>query len=179
MRIWSNLLGYQATWLVVVWSAGQGRAWVGMLACALFIAIQGLQSRTRAADVRVLLAAVACGLVVDGSLAASGLLLYASPAPALPAPAWIVCLWAAFAMTMNHAMAWFASHPVIAAGLGALAGPLAYLGAARGFGAVAFATPAWLGLACLAVAWAMALPGLLRIAGCRRVAEPLAAGARP
>jgi hypothetical protein len=175
---WSNLLGYQATWLAVVWSAGQGRAWVGMVACALFIAIQGLLSRTRAADVRVLLAAVACGLVVDGSLAASGLLVYASPIHALPAPAWIVFLWAAFAMTMNHSMAWFASHRLVAAGLGALGGPLAYIGAARGFGAVAFATPAWRGLACLALAWAMALPWLLRVATDRRVAEPLAARAR-
>ena len=179
MGFWSNLLGYQATWLVVVWSAGQGRAWVGMVGCALFIAMQGLLSRTRAADGRVLLAAVACGLVVDGSLAASGLLVYASSTHALPAPAWIVFLWAAFAMTMNHSMAWFASHRLVAAALGALGGPLAYIGAARGFGAVAFATPAWLGLACLAVAWAMALPWLLRIAGCRRVGGPLTAGARP
>ncbi|MCJ0824718.1 DUF2878 domain-containing protein [Luteimonas sp. 50] len=178
MRPWSNLLGYQATWLAVVWSAGQGRAWVGMAASVLFIAMQGLLSRTRSADGRALLAAAACGLVVDGSLAASGLLVYASPGHALPAPEWILFLWAAFAMTMNHSMPWFASHRLVAAGLGALGGPLAYIGAARGFGAVTFATPAWRGLACLAVAWEIALPWLLRVATDRRVAEPLAPRAR-
>ena len=164
---WINLLGYQATWCVVAWSAGQGCAWIGMLACAVFIACQWLASSVRSADLRVLLAALACGLVVDGVAAASGLLVYASPRPALPAPVWIVLLWGAFAMTMNHSMAWFASRPWTAAAFAAIGGPLAYLGAARGFGAVAFPVPSWPALAYLGIAWAYALPLLLRIAGLR------------
>ena len=167
MTFWANLLGYQATWFVVVWSTGQGCAWIGMLACAVFIACQWLASSVRSADLRVLLAALACGLVVDGVAAASGLLVYASPRPALPAPVWIVLLWGSFAMTMNHSMAWFASRPWTAATFAAIGGPLAYLGAARGFGAVAFPVPSWPALAYLGIAWAYALPLLLRIAGLR------------
>ena len=174
MAFWSNLLGYQAAWFTVVWSAGRGMPWIGMLACTAFIALQWWASRTRAADGRVLLAALACGLVVDGVAAAGGLLGYASPSPALPAPAWIVLLWGAFALTLNHSMAWFASRPWTTAVFAAIGGPLAYLGAARGFDAVSFPTPAWPALLWLAAAWAIALPSLLWIAaGRRRPAMPL------
>lgn len=167
MGFWANLLGYQAAWFVVVWSAGQGRAWVGMAACVVFIACQWLASPVRMADARALLVALACGLLIDGVATATGLLAYASPQPALPAPAWIVLLWGAFALTLNHSMAWFAAHPWVAAAFAAIGGPLAYLGAARGFAAVTFSQPAWPALAYLCAAWALALPLLLRIASTR------------
>ena len=170
MAFWANLLGYQATWFVVAWSAGQGRAWIGMVACVAFIALQWGCSRERGADARVLLAALACGVVVEGIAAVGGLVTYASPWPSPFAPAWILLLWAAFAMTLNHSMAWFAARPWIAAGFAAIGGPLAYLGASRGFGALAFAEPAWPALAWLALAWAVALPLLLRVASSRSFA---------
>jgi hypothetical protein len=167
MRFWANLLGYQATWFAVVWSAGRGTPWIGMLACMAFIALQWSASPMRAGDGRVLLAALACGLVVDGAAAASGLLQYAAPTPPLAAPIWILLLWGAFAMTINHSMAWFGRHPWWAVAFAAVGGPLAYLAAARGFGAVAFPPSAWPSLLWLGVAWALALPALLRIANLR------------
>ena len=78
MAFWANLIGYQATWLAVVCSAGSGMPWIGMLACVVFIALQWSASRTRAGDGRVLVAALACGIVVDGVAAATGLLAYAA-----------------------------------------------------------------------------------------------------
>ena len=86
-------------------------------------------------------------------------------------------LWGAFAMTLNHSMAWFAAHPWIAAIFAAVGGPLAYVGAARGFAALAFPTPMWPTLAYLAIAWALALPVLLRIARSRPAIHAPAAGA--
>ena len=56
MAFWANLIGYQATWLAVVCSAGRGMPWIGMLACVVFIALQWSASRTRAGDGRVLVA---------------------------------------------------------------------------------------------------------------------------
>ncbi|QIL20557.1 DUF2878 domain-containing protein [Thermomonas sp. HDW16] len=164
MAFWSNLLGYQATWFAVVWSAGRGQAWIGMCACLLFIAWQWHASDKRAADMRVLLTAFACGLLLDGAMTGSGLLHYATPVPALPAPIWIVLLWGAFAMTLNHSMAWFSNRPWIAALFAAIGGPLAYLGASRGFDAVTFPNPPWPALAALSIGWALSLPLLLRIA---------------
>ena len=178
MAFWANLIGYQATWLAVVCSAGRGMPWIGMLACVVFIALQWSASRTRAGDGRVLVAALACGIVVDGVAAANGLLAYAAPMLALPAPVWIVLLWGAFALTLNHSMAWFAKRLAIASVFAAIGGPLAYLGAARGFGAVAFPTPAWPALLWLGACWALALPLLLRIASRPRSARATAMEAR-
>ena len=164
MGFWANLVGYQMTWFAVAWSAGAGRAWIGICACVAFIACQWLASHTRKADARALLAALACGLVIDGVMAGSGLVQYRSAAPGFPAPAWILALWAAFAMTINHSMAWFARHRGWSALFAAVGGPLAYLGAARGFDALAFQPPAWPAIAILSLAWACALPLLLQAA---------------
>lgn len=164
MAFWRNLLGYQATWFAVSWSAGRGLPWIGIAACAAFIAWQWIASTMRAADARAVAVALASGTLVEGLLATAGWLRYASPAPGWIAPAWIVLLWAAFAMTLNHSMAWFAARPWLASLFAGIGAPLAYLGAARGFHAVAFAAPAWRGIAFLAVAWACALPLLSRIA---------------
>lgn len=174
MAFWANLLGYQAVWMAAVWSAGQGRAWIGMVACVAFIAWQWVASSVRADDGRVLLAALACGWLIESVARMGGLLVHASPQPALPAPAWIVLLWGAFAMTLNHSMAWFGTRRWVAAAFAAVGGPLAYLGAARGFGAVAFPQHAWPALAYLGLAWAIALPLLLRIA---RASSPVIAPA--
>lgn len=174
MAFWSNLLGYQLAWVTVVWSAARGQAWIGMLACAVFVIWQWQRSPVRAADARALAAAMLCGLLVDGAAAASGLLHYASAEPGLPAPAWIVTLWAAFAMTLNHSMRWFARRLWLAALFAAVGGPLAYLGAARGFAAVAFPDPATPALIYLALAWAVAMPLLLRVA-----ADPTAEPSQP
>jgi hypothetical protein len=155
-----NFVLYQAVWFAVVASAGRGRAALGMGAAVLFAAAVLAFSRRRGSDVRLMAAAVALGVVIDGALRLSGWLRYASPEPALPphgAPLWILCLWAAFALTLTRSLAWLMRRPWLAALLGALGGPLAYASAARGFGAVELAPPAARALAGLALGWGAAL----------------------
>ncbi len=155
-----NFVAYQAVWFAVVASAGHGRAALGMAAAALFAAAQLALSHRRSSDLRLMAAAVSLGLLIDGTLTFFGWLRYASPAPALPphgAPLWILCLWAAFALTLTRSLAWLMRRPWLAAALGALGGPLAYVSAARGFAAVEFAPPLARALAGLAVGWGGAL----------------------
>lgn len=165
MRFWANLIGYQIVWLCVVASAAQGRAGWG-IACALaFVVAQWRASDARAADMRLVACAVVLGLGLDGALAGSGWLRYASPEPLLlPAPVWILALWAAFAMTLNHSLAPLREHPAWSCLLGAFGGPLAYYGAARGFGAVEFIAPAWRATVALTLGWALAMPLLAALA---------------
>ena len=47
------------------------------------------------------------GALMDGGLAASGWLVYAASAPSWP-PLWILAIWAAFALTLNHSPGLFA-----------------------------------------------------------------------
>ena len=156
MRFWLNLLGYQAAWFIAVGFAARGLAWPGMLACLGFAAISWWASSQRRSDLHLILAALACGLLLDGVLAATGWLRYAAPLPALPGPAWIATLWVAFAMTLQHSLRWLLARPLAAVLFGAIGGPLAYWGASRGFDAVAFAAPVRATLA-LALGWGISM----------------------
>lgn len=163
MGFWANLIGYQAAWFVAVGFAARGLAWPGIVACLAFAAFAFWRSPTRPADLRLVQVALACGLLLDGLLAASGWLRYAAPSPALPAPPWIVTLWIAFAMTLQHSLRWVLVRPVAAILFGAIGGPLAYWGAGRGFDAVQFARPLH-ATALLSLGWGIAMAALAAVA---------------
>lgn len=169
MRFWSNLLGYQMVWFCAVIGAGRGYAWPGVVAALAFVAWQWASSEDRARDARVLLVALVCGCALDGALAASGLLRYAAAwTGAAFAPAWILALWAAFAMTLPVSLAFLQRSVWLAAAFGAIGGPLAYWGASRGFDAVAFDSP-WRASAVLAAGWGASMAILAHVAsGVRR-----------
>lgn len=171
MSVWFNLVGYQLVWFASVIGAGRGLWWVGVSAAAAFafahLALCRQTSAERAADLRLIGVALACGLLLDGGLALSGLADYATDQRAFPvggAPLWILSLWAAFALTLRHSMRFLLGRPAWAFALGAVGGPLAYLGAARGWQAIAFAEPRWMALAALAVGWGLAIPLLTTLA---------------
>jgi hypothetical protein len=155
-----NFLGYQAVWFLAVYGAGAQRTSPALCAAGVFAAWQLAYTAEVRADLRLIGTALVCGVLIDGSLARSGLVRYAAPAPALPphgAPLWILALWTAFALTFNHSLRWLAKRPAAAALLGAVGGPLAYLSASRLAGAVQLSQPAWRGITALAVGWSVAL----------------------
>lgn len=164
----ANLLGYQLVWFAAVYGAGRGWPWLGVIAAAAFAAWQLRCSRQRALDVRLLGLALILGVLLDGTLALSGTLRYAAAAPALPpggAPVWILSLWVAFALTLNHSLRYLRGRPLLAALLGAIGGPLAYAGAGRLSQAVTFAPPRWQALACVGAGWGVCLLVLASFAG--------------
>lgn len=164
MIFWLNLLGYQLVWFLLVRGAAGGRLVWPLLAGALFVLIQLATAAHVRHELRLLVAALLIGVAVDGMAAATGWLRYASPSPALPpggAPVWILMLWACFSTTINRSLAVLRERPWLAAFLGGLGAPMAYLAAARGWGAVQFSP--WPGAAWIAASWALALPLLLFI----------------
>lgn len=168
---WANLFGYQAVWFAAVIGAGGGYWWPGVVAAALFAALHlGLypqSAKQRRADLKLMAVALGCGLALDGTLSLSGLARYAAGAPALPvggAPLWILSMWAAFALTLRHSMAPLLQRGWAALALGAIGGPLAYLGAGRGWSAIVFAEPQWQPLAVLALGWGLSIPLLAWLA---------------
>jgi hypothetical protein len=171
MSNWLNLLGYELVWFVAVYGAGRGLAWPALVATLLFAAWQLALSAQRGLEVRLIVAGIALGMLVDGALAGTGVLHYAAPSPALPAggaPLWILALWVAFALTLNHSLRWLAARPLLSGLFGALGGPLAYAGAGRLAGAVSFAPPAWHATLWLAGGWGAALLVLSWLTGYRR-----------
>jgi hypothetical protein len=78
------------------------------------------------------------------------------------APYWIVAMWGLFATTLNLSMSWLRGRQWLAALLGAVGGPLAYLAGAR-LGGLQMPDPV-LALAVQALGWAVLLPVLNRLA---------------
>jgi hypothetical protein len=153
----AQFLAYQAVWFAAVIGAGSGRAWPGLVAAVLFVGVTLALTPARAATLALAVLALALGAALDGAFAASGWLRYAAPWPAATAaPAWILAMWAAFAVTFTGALAFLQRRPLLAFALGAVAGPLAYLGAARGWDAVAFVAPMPRTLVALAFGWGVA-----------------------
>lgn len=158
-----NLLGYQAVWFAAVGGAGHALWWAGPLVALLFAAGHfgwAVSAADRAADLRLMAIAALCGIVLDGTFAYTGLIDYRGNAVSLPpggAPLWILSMWMAFALTLRHSLGAVCRRPTLAALVGAVFGPLAYLGAERGFAAAALGEPRWQVLTALAVGWALAL----------------------
>ena len=172
MTIVANVIGYQLVWLAVVWSAGAACPLIGVCASLAFVALQLGASQARRRDARLIVVALMCGVVVDGWLAKSGWVRYAAAEGPGPAPVWILALWAAFAMTLNHSLRWLLGRPWAGAALGAFGGPLAYLAASRGFGAIALEPPERSSIAAVALGWALALALLAIVGGRERGPSP-------
>lgn len=160
----ANVVGYQAVWLASVGGAGAGLAWAGPLAAAVFVAAMLAFGGRARQDLRLLAVALPLGVLLDTAFAASGWLRYAEPWPwAWAAPIWIWSLWAGFAMTLNHSMAFLRERPLAAALLGLFGGPLAYWAAAGAFDAVSFGAPVPWVMGALAIGWAVVLPALFAL----------------
>lgn len=171
MSFWANLIGYQIVWFCAVIGAGRGLWWPGVIAAAIFIplhfAFARQDRRGRATDFGLLLIALLAGAALDGAIAISELGRYAANEVALPsggAPLWILSMWASFALTLRHSMTFLLGRPILALVFGAVGGPVAYLGAARGWQAIVFAEPRWMALGLLAIGWGLAISLLTLLA---------------
>ena len=164
VSFWINAVGYQIVWFAAIIGAGRGLWWPGLIAAAIFIlqhiAIGNRHASGRVIDLRLLAVAIVIGTLLDGTVARSGLADYAGDAVTLPsggAPLWILAMWASFALTLRHSMFVLIKRPPIAFVVGAVFGPLAYLGAGRAWSAVILNAPQWQPLAALSFGWGVAL----------------------
>jgi len=164
MNFWLTLAAYEAVWFAAVIGAGRGRWWPGVAATLAFAAWRLAVSAHRRVEWRLLAVALLLGLALENLWVRSGLLGYAAPWPWAAAPAWLIALWLAFALTIVPLFGYLHARPWLAALFGALGGPLAYLGAARGWHAVQLPTPAWPALLALGAGWALALALLATLA---------------
>lgn len=165
MIFWLTLFACQATWFAAVIGAGHGLWWPGVLATVLFTLWRGVISPNRRLELRLIAAALALGVVLENLWVASGLLDYAVAWPWAGSPAWILALWWAFALAIVPLFGYLRNRLGLATVMGAIGGPLAYLGAARGWDVVRFAEPAWTSLLALGAGWAVAMPLLVWLSG--------------
>lgn len=164
MPLIANFLLFQLAWFACVLGGAKGLPWFGIAVVALVAAVH-LRSAVRpGTEALLLLVVAAVGALWDGLLAGFGWLVYPSGTFATwLAPSWIIAMWLAFATTFNRSLGWLKGRWYLAAGLGAVSGPLAY-SAGAALGGVSFPDP-FLAMAVLAGGWSFLMPALLALAG--------------
>jgi hypothetical protein len=168
MNLAVNFVAFQLGWFACVIGAAKGLPWVGVLVVLAVIALHLARVRRPVPELRLVGLAMALGLLVDSLLLATGWLSYPAglwlPGPwgSYLAPYWIVAMWALFATTLNVSMGWLRGRPWLAVLMGAVGGPLSYLGGEE-LGAIELTEPV-AAMAALAVAWAVAMPLLMKAA---------------
>lgn len=162
MMLVSNVVLFQIGWFSCVLSAAAHQPWIGLLVAMGVVIIHLLRTPMPIMELKLVLLALAIGLVFDSFLVWRGWLIYSSGILLSNiAPYWIVALWGLFATLLNVSLRWMKGRWVIAVLFGAAGGPAAYYGGIR-LGALEFANmPA--GLIALAIGWAVLTPLLLAL----------------
>jgi len=163
ITFWLTLLAYEAVWLCTVAFAGSGLAWPGVVAAMLFVGWRLLESRERRVECVLLIVALLLGASMESLWIGRGWIAYASTWRMLSVPAWILGLWACFALTVLPLFGYLRGRPWLAAVVGGVAGPLAYSAAEHGWHAMEFIAPVWRGWCAIALGWSVALPLLVAL----------------
>jgi len=157
MNDWINMLFYQATWIAAVAGAGHDRQWPGLAMLAAFAAWQLTVSKWRRADAILAVAISVLGYLIDWIYCHAGLMEF-SACNWTRSPVWMVVLWTAFALALNHSLAFLQQRPWWAALLGAVCAPLAYWAAGNGWHALTFGARPLLTVLLTALIWALLMP---------------------
>jgi hypothetical protein len=161
LKVLANFAGFQSVWFLSLFGAGTHRSWLGAIALAVFTVWHFRATPNPRAE--LLLVGIACvvGFVVDTTFIQADLLAYSEPLPfAAVAPYWILGMWINFALTLNGSMRWLQGRYLLAAVLGAIGGPLAYVAGIK-LGAAELLASATVVYGALAVVWAIAVPLLV------------------
>ncbi len=158
-----NYFAFNIGWLACVMWAASGQPLVGLLVAGLLIIVHLALAKRRRTEAKLLLYCAAIGTVFDSLLLATGWVSYPNGewVPGL-APFWIVAIWVLFASTLNLSMAWLKGRIYLAALMGAVGGPLSYLGGQK-LNAIYLEQPVP-ALIALALGWALMMPALSALA---------------
>jgi hypothetical protein len=160
MRNLFNFAAFYVGWFACVGGASYGMSLLGPLVVAAIVILHGWNFSVSRNEVCFIVAALLLGCLTDAFLMRVGALSFAGTeaSRALP-PAWLISLWAIFATTVNHSLAWLTGRYRLGALFGAVGGPLSYYAGVR-LQAAVFPDPAFSVLA-IATVWAGVMPALL------------------
>ncbi|MEP6874068.1 MAG: DUF2878 domain-containing protein [Burkholderiales bacterium] len=152
-----NFVLFQAAWFAGVLGAAHDAPLLGTTAVVVVIAWHVAVSARPMTEAKLVGAALAIGAVFETFFAQLGQVAFTSgqPEPHVP-PYWMVAMWGLLAIALNVTMRWMKRRWLLAAVLGAIAGPMSYAAGVR-LGAATFIN-ATAAIATLAIAWALLMP---------------------
>ena len=152
-----NFIAFEAAWFACILAVAHGHPIWGTTAIAATVAWHVAVSERPASELALVGAMCAVGIVAETIMVNLGFVgyPYGQPVTWLP-PYWMVALWGEFAIALNVSLRWLKRRPLLAMALGAIFGPLSFLGGVR-LGAARFATEP-VALLALAIQWAALMP---------------------
>ena len=155
-----NFLVFQSAWFAAVLGAAhQLPLWGTATVLAAFAWHLSVSARP-AEEAKLFALVCLIGFIVETGNAMLGHVSYPSGQPvANLAPYWMVALWGLLAIALNVTMRWMKRRYALAAVLGAVAGPMSFIGGVKLGGAqFIHPTPALIIMAC---SWAVLMPALM------------------
>jgi hypothetical protein len=160
MALLVNFIGFQVGWFACVLGAANDKELLGMIIALGVIIFHAVTQDDSRKELKLVLVAVVIGLFWETWVLNLDILRYPSHPDALfwP-PSWLIMMWALFATTINLSMGWLKSRWALAVLMGAVFGPLAFIGGEK-LGAVVF-LDSTLSIITLSVGWGLLMPLLL------------------
>ena len=153
----ANFAIFEAAWFACILGVAHGRPLWGTAAVVAAIAWHVAISARPATELALVGLLCTIGLVAESAVVVQGHVAYSSGQPvAWLAPYWMVALWGEFAIALNVTLRRLKGKPVLALVLGAVFGPLSFLGGVR-LGGARFIDEA-AALVTLACMWAVLMP---------------------
>ena len=163
MALLVNFIGFQVGWFACVLGAANDKELLGMIIALGVIIYHVVTQGDLRKELKLILVALAIGLLWETWVLNLDILRYPSHPDALFwAPTWLIMMWALFATTINLSMGWLKGRWVLSVFMGAVFGPLAFIGGER-LGAVVF-LDSTLSMITLSIGWGLLMPLLLWIA---------------
>ena len=160
-----NAVFFQLIWFVCIYGASQGTFWQACMLTFSFILWECLHAQNKVGLLWVVAQVTFLGCILDTILLHSSLVEYQATFPSVKiAPPWILCLWAAFALTLNQSMSWAQNYKSLSVILGGILGPFTYWVADNYWGAIMIQGNMTLSLLSIGLLWSIATPLSLKIA---------------
>ncbi len=154
---------FKVGWLSSVIGGAQQLPWLGPLAMFIVVAVHLYRAQHPERELTLVLICGFLGAIFDSVLVALGWVGYPSGLfVESMAPYWIISMWMLFATTLNVSLRWLKGRYLLAAVLGFIAGPGAYLGGQKLGGMVFLDQQA--AVISLAVGWGLIMPALVKLA---------------
>lgn len=152
-----NIIVFEAAWAGCILGVAGGQAAWGTAGIVAAVSWHAAISARPAKELALVGTMCAIGLIVESFMAWLGFVKYSHGQPvAWLAPYWLVALWGEFAIAPNVTLRWLKRRPVLAALLGAVFGPLSFLGGVRLGGASFVDEPR--ALVTIAIEWLLLMP---------------------
>ena len=159
----ANFLLFQIAWFAAIVGGASGWPFLGSVPALVVVAIHLFMNRNELAREAVLIFGVTLlGVIIETSFVSLGALHYAGTSAVLP-PIWIIALWFAFGTLPHGSLSWLSGRPWLQIVLGAVSGPLSYVGGVK-LGAATMPVPMMGSIMIISVGWALAMVVMFQMA---------------